>query len=385
MRLGAELVGRLLGIGAQVLIARALGLAGYGEFAALGAVASVVATGADFGLLGLASRDVVGGRLRLATLSRARVVPSLAVAGLALAVLPLSGTLGFLLLAMVLGGWVDFLGAGLRSLGHPLQDAALLIAQRGGLLAIVLVAAGAAPTPAGIAALQALAALPVALAALALAWRAEGRGAAEPETVTALLRRAAPLALHSAFFLLGMRVELLVLRLVAGDLVAGAFAVALRFVEALASLPNAISAGAMPALTREARTGGRAALERTLATAVLLAAGLGAGLFWAGPWLVRVLFGPGFEAAIGPLRVLSVALLPLFAGNVWLHALVAAGRDTWLPRASGGRVLVGALTCAALGPHWGAAGAAVAYLTAETAQASGAGLACGRPGRARVR
>lgn len=381
LRLGAEVSSRLLGLGAQVIIARTLGLAGYGEYAALGAVATVAAAGADLGLLGLASRDVVTGGVRLDDLSRTRLRPSLAVLALALAVAPTSTTLALLLLAMLLTGWVEFLGAGLRSLGRRDLEATLLVLQRGALLVAVAWLAPHGPTPAGVAAVHAAAAVPVALLAAWMARRVEppARGGATG-VPRDLLRRAAPLALHSAFFLLGMRVELVVLQAIAGDAAAGAYAAALRVVETLGAVPNAVSAGAMPALTREAAGSGSGVRRRTLATAMVLAVPAAAAIALEASRVASAVFGPGFHDAVPPLRVLAAALLPLFTGNVLLHLLVASGRYHRLPWLSGGRVVVGATAAFALATPWGPVGAAAAYLLSELALAVAAAAICRREG-----
>src|SRR5262249_5060635 len=68
VKLGAELIGRALGLLTTLLIARELGAADYGSFGALSVVAVVAAEAADLGLQGTASRALVARTLSLTAL-----------------------------------------------------------------------------------------------------------------------------------------------------------------------------------------------------------------------------------------------------------------------------------------------------------------------------
>jgi len=83
------------------------------------------------------------------------------------------------------------------------------------------------------------------------------------------------------------------------------------------------------------------------------------------PGLLRLLFGDDYGAATPSLRILAMALVPLFLNGLVVAALVAAGRADWLPRLTGVRVAVAAGLALVLVPAQGAVGAAVGFLASE--------------------
>jgi O-antigen/teichoic acid export membrane protein len=66
VRIGAELCARLLSVATTLLVARSLGPADFGIFAAILALASVVSEAGDLGLQTTASRALVDGTLSCA-------------------------------------------------------------------------------------------------------------------------------------------------------------------------------------------------------------------------------------------------------------------------------------------------------------------------------
>jgi O-antigen/teichoic acid export membrane protein len=121
----------------------------------------------------------------------------------------------------------------------------------------------------------------------------------------------------------------------------------------------------MPALTREAQRGEGPVRSRTAASLAFLAAPTAAGLVLVGPELLRFLFGGDYVAGGFSLRVLALALVPLFLNGLIASALIAAGRADWLPRLTAIRVGVAALLAFALVPAYGAVGAAAGFLASE--------------------
>ena len=80
------------------------------------------------------------------------------------------------------------------------------------------------------------------------------------------------------------------------------------------------------------------------------------------------------------LRVLALALVPMFVNALLLHCLIAAGRPQRVPVLTGVRVAVAGLLALALVPTWGAAGAAWGFLAAEGALLVAAAGACAAVG-----
>jgi O-antigen/teichoic acid export membrane protein len=370
IKLAAEVGSRLLGLGTTLLLIRGLGASDFGAFGRLSVLALLLAELAELGLQTLASRALVAGSLSLRALVRARLLLGLVVSGLALASLPLAPVLSPLVLWFALSGWGEFLGVALRCRGRRVAEALLLLCLRAlGLVAaaLVLVIGGGLGELAWSLALSALPAI-----ALGAFWlRRSERGPAGGDAgVRHVLREALPLAIHGGLVLLSPRVEFLVLSLLRDDRETGLFLAALRVYEFLNVVPAAVSAGAMPGLTREAVRGQGPVRSRSSWTLAFLALPAAIGLGLVAPAVARVLLGGGYsaDAYAGtqvPLRLLSLALPALFMNGLLLSALVAAGRAPWLPRLTAARVLVAFALAVPLVSAAGGAGAATGIVLAE--------------------
>jgi O-antigen/teichoic acid export membrane protein len=266
----------------------------------------------------------------------------------------------------VLAGWAEFLGVALRCRGRRLSESLVLFALR---LAGLLLVAAAIEAGGGLRAVawaQALSAVPaIALGALLLRGSRPGGPEAPTPPIPAILRVSAPLAVNGGLALVSLRVEFLVLRYLAGAREAGLFLAALRVVEFMNVVPSAITAGAMPALTREALGEGAAVRRRTAATMAFVAAPAAAGIAVVAPGLLGLLFGSDFTGAAASLRLLAAALLALFMNGLLGNALIAGGRAAWLPRLTAVRVAVALALALALVPTLGALGAAAGFLASE--------------------
>ncbi len=380
IKLAAEILSRLVTLATTVLITRELGVAGIGTFGRLWVLAPLVAELAEFGLQATATRALVAGTLSLRSLVSARLaifgaVTALVVVATAtpiaswiealapswLQILALAG----LVFHFTLSGWGEFFGVALRCRGARLQEGVLLLALRscGLLLAAAALWAGAGIT--GLAGSLALAPVPaIALGAWLLARRpAQVHG---PETtIPRVLREATPLAAYAGLLLLCPRVEFLVLGTMRGDAETGLFFTVLTVLWPLSLVPSAVAAGAMPALTREALEGEGPVRQRTSATLCLFAAPAAMGLFLVAPRLIPFLFGAEFAPAAPWLRLLSLALIPMFLNGLLSWALIAAGRAPLLPWLLGARIVAAFALALVLVPRFGAIGAAAGFVTAE--------------------
>ena len=387
VKLAAEVASRLLGLGTTLLLARALGVSDFGALGRLWYVALLLAELAEFGLQATATRALVAGSFSLRALVRARVVTSAVLTGAALVALLASPAgpawvrgavpiLVPLVLFFVLAGWGEFLGVALRCRGARVGEALLLLVLRGGSLVGAVVALLGGAGLVGIAWCQAISPAP----ALALgAWLLARRKAAVPGAdagVGSVLRAALPMAAHGGLQMLSPRVEFLVLSLLAGDRETGVFLAALRVFEFLGMVPNAVAQGAMPALTREALGGGEGVRRRTAGTMALVAAPAATGLALVAPGVVGFLFGGAYADGTAPLRILAIALLPLFLNALLSWALLARGRAGWLPRLTGLRVATAMGLALVLVPRLGAVGAAAGLAGAEWVLLALGWLAC---------
>jgi O-antigen/teichoic acid export membrane protein len=367
IKLAAEIVGRPLGLATTFLIARALGVSDFGIFGRFWVTAVVAAEAADLGLQGTASRALVARTVSLRAIVRAKLLLTALVALPTLLALLFWPVLAPLLVYFVVAGWSELLGVALRARGERGREAVVIFCLR--LTGLVLVAA-AVSRGAGLVGVTwalALSALPPVGLGFLLVRRlygADPRPEDEPGT-GALLRGSAPLAVNGGLALLSLRVEFLAVSFLRGVAEAGLFFAALKVVEFLNIVPQAVSAGAMPALTREAMQGRGPVRRRTATTVTLLAAPAALGLLLVAPGLVTLVFGAEFAGAARPLSWMALSLVPLFLNGVQTHALIAAERASWLPRLTAVRVLAAAAIAWAVVPSYGAQGAAVGFVLSE--------------------
>jgi O-antigen/teichoic acid export membrane protein len=148
-------------------------------------------------------------------------------------------------------------------------------------------------------------------------------------------------------------------------------------------VPTAVSAGAMPALTREALHGEGPVRRRSAATLALLAAPAAIGLALVAPAVASLLLGRGSTPAecsvtALALRVMAGALPALFLNALLAAALIAAGRARFLPWLTAARVALAFALAFALVPRLGVAGAATGLVAAEWALLLAGRIACRR-------
>ncbi|HEY6547836.1 MAG TPA: polysaccharide biosynthesis C-terminal domain-containing protein, partial [Vicinamibacteria bacterium] len=389
VKLGAELLSRGLQLVTQLLLARGLAPAAFGDFGAASAVALVAAEAADLGLHGTAGRALVAGTTPLRGIVRAKLWLTLPFLAAALLLLPFFPLLTPLLLWFGGSGWAEILGVALRARGRRGQEALVLLVLRlvGLLLATLALARGGTGRECAWA--LALSTVPAILLAAALARRAfRVSGAVHPDPadpgVAALLRTSLPLAVNGGLALLSLRVELLVVSVLAGALEAGYFQAALQVVQVLNStVPTSLCAGAMPQLTREALRAGKEpgtreasaesavppdGVRRRMAATVAFAAGPACvGLALVAPALTQTLYGAAYAPSAATLAVLAVGLVPLFLNGLYTHGLIAAEQARLLPRLTALRVALATVLAAVLVPLAGGPGAALGFALSEAA------------------
>jgi O-antigen/teichoic acid export membrane protein len=381
IKLAAEVVTRLVTLATTLLIIRKLGVDRWNVFGRLWFIAPLVAELVEFGLQATATRALVAGTLSLKALARARAALLVLVGAVALAVAttPVAtlverhapswlhlGVLATLALYFALSGWGEFLGVALRCRGARVQEGLVLLVLRAGALAL---AAAALFTGAGLARLAGALAVSTVPALALAAWllaRHPPSVPGEEAPIGRVLRLSAPLALYAGLLLLSPRVEGLVLSGVGTGDEAGLFIAALNLLWPLSLVPSAVASGAMPALTREALAGEGMVRRRTAATLALFAAPAAVGLLIVAPALVSFVLGEAFAPAAAWLRILTLALVPLFLNGLLSWALIAAERASLLPRLLATRIAVALLLAAILVPRYGATGAAAGFVVSET-------------------
>ncbi|HVQ28003.1 MAG TPA: polysaccharide biosynthesis C-terminal domain-containing protein, partial [Vicinamibacteria bacterium] len=276
-------------------------------------------------------------------------------------------------------GWAEILGVALRARGRRKAEAAIILTLRLAGLVLVATALWRGGTLAACAWALALSTLPPCLLAAVLLARAPVASTTEPTgadpSPLLILRASFPLAVNGGLALLSLRVELLVMSALRAPEEVGYFTAALLVVQALNFVPNALCAGAMPALTREAlrvQAGGApgegatdAVRRRTAATVAFAAVPAAIGLALVAPTLPRFLLQEAYSDAALPLAVFALSVVPLFLNGLFTYALIAAERASLLPRLTAVRVVLAAILAAVLVPAAGAVGAALGFVLSE--------------------
>lgn len=387
IKLGAESLGRVAALATSLLIARGLGPEEFGVFAFLSGVAVLLAEFGDLGLQGLASRALVAETVSLGAILRAKLwltgfVLAASMAALGVLAQGESPGRGLLLVPLVLyysfSGWSELLGVALRAAGLRGREALTILCFR--LTTLALVSATLFLAARGLRSLAwALAISPAPAILIGAGFlRAARFGAAPAARPLAVLREALPLAINGGLSLLGLRVEVLALTFFAGERATGLFAAALKVVDSLILVPAAITAGAMPALTREALKGEGPVRQRTAQTLALLGVPAALGLLLLAPEIVGLLYGHAYAASAEPLRLLAPSLVAIFLNNVLLNALLALGRAPLLPRLTALRVALAIGFALTFIPRFGIAGAACGFTLSEILLTPVAALACAR-------
>lgn len=370
IRVGAEVLIRTLSIVATLTLTRRLGVVGFGEFIAAMSVAVLVAELADFGINQAMIPELVRKGMSLYDAARAKVCLTLGVGISVFGVAPfLSRYTAFdvrvVLLCLIhfLGvGWVEWAGAGLRAYGQRVSEGILLLVFRLSLVSLVLLAPlGQSPRRAALA--YAVSIVPgLALGSyLCAPYLRDKKGA----SVATVLRGALPMGLNGYLSIVAVRVEIFALRLWGSPVSLGLFAGALRILESLMTLPAALAAGALPALSREHTQNSTSAATRTLGTIVWLGVPMAAGIFTKAPAVLGVL-GPGFVDGAPALRIVTVALLVCFINTGLFHLLIAQERARLVPILTGGRLLAGILLATVLVPRFLETGAALSFTIVES-------------------
>jgi O-antigen/teichoic acid export membrane protein len=184
-----------------------------------------------------------------------------------------------------------------------------------------------------------------------------------------LVREALPLAVALAMSVVYFRVLVILTSVLGTEAETGLFGTSFRVFEVLFGLPLLVLSVALPLLAvagAEDVERLRFALQRmtevALAASVLLVLVL---VPLADP-MIELLGGDEYDDAGPVLAIQALALVPVFLGQTWQLGLVALRRQTDVAVANGLALVAVVALGVALIPRWGAEGAAVAAVLAET-------------------
>jgi O-antigen/teichoic acid export membrane protein len=358
-----------------VAVARSLGPGSFGKYSFVLSLAGLTAGGLGAGLPVLAIRETAAGRGG-AELNGRLLLSQLVATGVGTVAL---GLVGYLFLGGT-GGMIEgllagavYIGFSMVTLGSSLQAGRqryLRPVLGESVTGIACASFTIASLSLGLGVLGAIASLAIGtvVGISVLWWGVPLAVTAGARAIVDSLRQATPflaLGILSAGYL---RIDTVVLGLVASQATVGIYSAAYRILGPFALLLSGFGTVFYSRLSMS----GRSAVEwhrvRRQARALLLATLVPLVVvgFLAAPWLVERVYGPSFSSALLPTRILLISVIPLALYWPAAHALNAAGRErTWtlllaaLMAADAGLVVL-------LGHPLGATGAALAWLIAES-------------------
>jgi O-antigen/teichoic acid export membrane protein len=371
-KLSWDIGSRVLSFALSVLVARRLGAEAFGTYAVYWYAAWMAAQVTDLGIHLTSLRSLSRAfepRVFWSAVSAKALLTALvlaaAVAGAAAGAVP-DRFLFWLLAAHLAGTWSEFLGVILRSRGWFAREGIVLTMLRFGWLATAAVALSRTADLRPLAVALGLSSLPALALGIVLLRGAPGSPAREIDP-RSFLATALPLGLVSAMTILYLRADLFLVAAIAGVSEAGFFQSAFRLFEATFVVSGGVAAGTFPLLASRVGERGFESLARfVLGLLVLLSAPIALAFTLYPASILALVYGAGFEGGARPLSFLGAALVAVFANALTTHLLVASGRSRRLVLSIAVRLAVGVALDLVLIPRWGAAGAAIAVLAAES-------------------
>ncbi len=185
---------------------------------------------------------------------------------------------------------------------------------------------------------------------------------------------ALPYAAAVSVAILYPRVGLIAVSLLANGHQAGYYSTAYKVVEVIGGTSGLIAGSAFPIFARAGRDDHdrlRYALDRVSITAMIVGTYVTISLVVAAPFVIAVLGGPEFAAAVPVLQLQAVALLGGFLAGTWSYALLSLREHGSLLRVTGVALFASIVFSLALVPSLGARGASIASAGAEFVAAGG--------------
>jgi O-antigen/teichoic acid export membrane protein len=375
-------LGVLLTAVASVLLLRHLGVADFGRYMTVASLVAIVGGLTDAGLTAVGGRDLAlrpqGDERRrlLANLLGLRLVltPLGALAAIAFAIV--AGYDHTLVLGTVLAGIGVVLVSCQTTMTLPLSvelkigrlTAAEVIKQAAMLLAIaLLVAAGAGLSPffaVSIAVGLVMLLVTPALVGRAFVWRP----AFDAAEWRRLIRETLPLAASVVVGVFYFRLLIVLMSLLATAVATGLFATSFRVSEILYGVATLAVTIALPVLSvaAEERTRLRYILQRMIEVSMIAACYLVVLVFILAEPVLNLVGGSQYRAAAPVLRIQVFALIPVFLSQVLVVGLISIRRPSAQVVANGIAVPLMLGLGLVLIPRYGATGAAIAALVAET-------------------
>ena len=387
-------VGLVVSVGSAVVLLRYLSVADFGHYTQVIALVTIVAGLTEAGMTSIGVREysvregadadnlmrnLLGLRLVLTTAGvviaigfglvagySSAMLVGVALAGVALVLQVVQGTIGVPLQSGLRLGWVTALD---------------LLRQGGTALALVAAVVGGA----GLALLLA-APLPVAVVLVAITvWLVRGQLTPAPAFDRAtwrwMLALTLPFAAATAVGVIYAYVTIVLMGLVSTEQETGIFSAAFRIFAVIVTVPGLLVMTAFPLLARAARDDRERlgyAVQRLFEVCMILGVGVALITVVGAPTIIDVLAGRKYADAVAVLRVQGIALLASFLVALGGYALLSLRRHRALLITNGLALATAVALTLALAPGHGAVGTAYANLAGEAVLVGGYFLALRR-------
>jgi O-antigen/teichoic acid export membrane protein len=382
-RIASQAGSAVINVAAMVLLGRALGAEGYGNYTFFYALIPLISNLAGAGIGIVVTREIArdpacAPRILGDAILVRWVLGALVFVGVAIVSLQMYDPAQALLVLIVTSAalldfsqdvsiWV------LRARERLDLEARLLLLSQVVWLALI---GAAVVLDAGLPALLAAATVAFAVRALVGAWMIHRRFdraefAPDRRRILTLLKEGLPFGLALFGVVLYGRIGLLTLKSLGTALDVSYFQVAYLLSQPFTFIATALAMAMFPGMARRAQDSTkdlRGSLRRTLKCQFLMGLPLTLALVLLAEPLIHLLFhGHGFDQAATALRIMSLGITVIFLNHAARYALAALDRQRDYLIAVGFGIVVNGVACALLVPRLGFAGACLAFLAAEGA------------------
>ena len=182
-----------------------------------------------------------------------------------------------------------------------------------------------------------------------------------------LLKKASALILLTTFSLIYFKIDTLLLAWIRSDHEVGIYTAAYKYLDVFITFPALFSTLALPFMARAMAANNKPLLsrrfERAFRAVMIVGIPLALGTFFFGGDFVQLLSGSSFAESADVLTVLSLAVLPLFIGNLTTTTLIGIGRAKIVAWIFGVAAVIGVLAYIVAinyAGYWGAAWVTIA-------------------------
>lgn len=190
-----------------------------------------------------------------------------------------------------------------------------------------------------------------------------------PTFSISLIRRAWPIGLSTMAVTIYTRLDVILLSLIAGDRMVGHYSAAYRFIDLLRMPPGAFQGAYFPMLSRAAADGRDAETDRNFGRArrwfTVYGLCSAAIMMFLGPYLIPWLYTAQFTPSIPILQTLVWVMIPLVVNDLMRTWLYAVGREHLVPKASLAGILINGVLLVWMIPLYGAMGAVISVVASN--------------------